>query len=74
MFKIKDWLKFKDAKSLKLNRENIEEWKRLLNEVMVDKGGIENYSECLFDESWLEAYIGMTPYDAVMEEVSTWED
>ena len=46
MFKIKDWLKFKDAKSLKLNRENIEEWKRLLNEVMVDKGGIENYSEC----------------------------
>lgn len=73
VLKIKDWIRNEESKSLVLEKDNLHLWKILLNKTMLRLGGIENYSECLWDRNWMEGYIGMTPYQAVVEEIENWE-
>ena len=73
ILKVKDWRSMGESHSLVLEKDNLPLWKTLLNETMLRLGGIENYSECLWDQNWLEGYVGMTPYQAVIEEIENWE-
>jgi len=52
-----------------LNKNNIQAWKKELDEKSQDIFG-RNYSQCLSDDEWLEGYEDMTPEEAIREDAS----
>jgi hypothetical protein len=56
---------------LRLNKENIKEWKSELDKIFTRETQDESkYSDTLSDIQWLEDYEGETPAYAVEEELS----
>jgi len=53
---------------MKLTKNNLTEWKNELNIQAKDIMG-DNYADCLSDEEWLELYEGLTPQEAIEEDL-----
>ena len=70
ILKIKDWIKqgHTDYCTLKLDKRNLSQWKRLVNIGMYAYDE-DNYTDHLFDDQWLHSYCGMTPFETVQEEL-----
>lgn len=57
--------------SMKLTKENLEEWVSELNRIIFREHGIECYSATMRSD-WLVHYEGYTAQDAYREEMSHW--
>lgn len=57
---------------VKLTKDNLQEWKIEIDKQMSVIMGhhFGKYSDCLLDTLWLELYEGMTPHEAITEEVN----
>ena len=58
-------------KSIELNRDNIAEWKRQLNNVMRIRAKIDGYAETCDDEQWIDLFEGNTPTDVFVDYCTT---
>ena len=79
ILKVKAWTRRHEirimlAQTIKLDKYNIIKWKELFNLVIQPFYKLDNYTDCISDADWFENYTGMTPYDAVQEEMNNWED
>ena len=59
--------------SLKLTKDNIEEWKKAYGKYFLDNYQVEGYDTCLSDDNYIDLYEGMTVEEAAAEEISNWE-
>lgn len=50
---------------MKLEDSNIVEWKKKLDEAMMNAYGIEEYSKTMTDDEWLDEFIGFTPEETI---------
>lgn len=55
---------------MKLTQDNIEEWKKELNETIVKSGGMEDFSDCLSDEEWFHDCLGWDAEEIALDEMS----
>jgi hypothetical protein len=58
---------------MKLSEDNIEEWKKELDKLMLEKIDFPNYSEIYSDKEWLQDWIEETPEYVFEEELSYWK-
>lgn len=71
VLKIDEWKK--RLKNLKLNNKNVAEWKIEYEQLMIQKVNFKGASTVFNDEEWVEQCGGMTPLEAVEEELSNWD-
>lgn len=57
---------------MKLSRENLSEWKEELDIEFKNQYGVENFSETLSDEQWIDYWDGDEVQDVIDAEVSCW--
>jgi hypothetical protein len=57
-----------------LTIDNIDEWKKKIDKIMLERYQMENFSNSLEDYDWIENHEGKTVEQVIEREICYWEE